>query len=58
LVRKLENWPYSSFNEYVTSAKLKYCNKELATELLDLKLERLYNDSYEAIEEDVSKIIF
>jgi putative transposase len=58
LVRKLENWPYSSFNEYHASAKLKYCNQKLATELLDLNMERFYFDSYVAIEEDVSKLIF
>jgi REP element-mobilizing transposase RayT len=58
LVEKLENWPYSSFNEYLPAATLEYCNKELATELLDLRMEKFYFDSYEAIEEDVSKILF
>src|SRR5690242_20190956 len=55
LVTKLENWPYSSFNEYLASGKMKYCNKERAAELLDLKMETFYNDSYEPIEEDISK---
>ena len=58
LVTKLENWPYSSFNEYLTPVKLKYCNKELAAELLDLRMERFYYNSYEGLEEDVSKFIF
>ena len=58
LVTKLENWPYSSFNEYLTPVKRKYCNKELAAELLDLRMESFYYDSYEGLEEDVSKLIY
>jgi len=58
LVTKLENWPYSSFNEYLTPVKRKYCNKELAAELLDLRMESFYYDSYEGLEEDVSKFIY
>ena len=58
LIRKLEHWPYSSFNEYFSSVKLKLCNIRLATALLDLNKERFYFDSYQAINEDVSKHLF
>ena len=58
LVRKLENWLHSSFNEYLTPVKVKFCNIKLAAELLDLNTERFYYDSYQAINEDVSKHIF
>jgi putative transposase len=58
LVKKLENWLHSSFNEYLAPVKVKFCNIKLAGELLDLNMERFYYDSYQAIEEDVSKHIF
>ena len=58
LIRKLEHWPYSSFNEYFSTVKLKLCNIRLATALLDLNKERFYFDSYQAINEDVSKHLF
>ena len=58
LVEKIESWRYSSFKEYITDATGGFCNKRLAAELLDLNMEQFYFDSYELIEEDVSKTIF
>ena len=58
LVRKLENWPYSSFQEYITEAKLEVCNRHLATSLLELNAPRFYLDAYEAIDEQLIKAFF
>ena len=58
LVRKLENWPYSSFQEYITVPKLEFCNKQLATALLDLNGPRFYIDAYEAIDQELIKSFY
>ena len=46
LVKKMEDWEYSSFKEYVDPSKKGLCNKKAANELLDIDLERFYRDSY------------
>jgi putative transposase len=58
LVRKLENWPYSSFQEYVTQPRPAFCNRQLATALLDLNEPRFYIDAYEAIDEQSIKAFY
>ena len=58
LVTKMENWPYSSFNEFLSVDSGKLCNKALATELLDLNISQFYVDSYGSIDEDLLKAIF
>lgn len=50
LVKKMEDWPYSSFNEYYLEVGT-ICNKTVAAQVLDLPLERkaFYNNSTQAI---------
>lgn len=52
LVKKMEEWEYSSFKEYTGGGVGTLCNKDLANEYLDLDKETLYQDSYEAINFD------
>ncbi len=46
LVKRMEDWEFSSFHEYVEGSKDGLCNKVLAKELLDIDLKRFYKDSY------------
>jgi REP element-mobilizing transposase RayT len=49
IVTKMEDWPYSSFKEYLRP-ELSICNKNLAAEILDLNLSKIYEDSYKVID--------
>jgi putative transposase len=55
LVTKLEDWPYSSFPDYAGFRNGKLCNKELAIQLLDLDMNRFYEDSYKIIDDDLMR---
>jgi REP-associated tyrosine transposase len=57
LVKKMEDWPYSSFRDYCGLRNETLCNKELAIQLLDLKMESFYQDSYKMIGVDKMKDI-
>lgn len=46
LVDRMEDWEFSSFNDYACSAKISYCNKNLAAQLLGIDLARFYDQSY------------
>jgi len=48
LVKKMEEWPHSSYLEYLGSRK-SICNKALVTELLALDPSRFSEDSYKVI---------
>lgn len=48
LVKKMEDWPHSSFIDYLGHRK-SICNTELALNLLDLNPSRFYEDSYQVI---------
>ena len=48
LVKKMEDWPHSSFVDYLDQRK-SICNTELARELLNLNASRFYEDSYQII---------
>ncbi|HXS58022.1 MAG TPA: hypothetical protein VN726_17935 [Hanamia sp.] len=50
LVKKLEDWPYSSFLEYGGLRNGHLCNKALLMELTGYDLNNFYNDSYNIIE--------
>ena len=52
LVKKMEDWDYSSFKDYCGLRNGTLCNKELAVQLLDLNLKTFYNDSYQLISDD------
>ena len=49
LVKRLEDWEYSSFNDYCGNSSETMCNKELASQLLDLNFDTFYDDSYRLI---------
>ena len=57
LVKKMEDWNYSSFKDYVGLRGGKLCDKQLAFQLLDLDSKTLYQDSYEVINNEVLKKI-
>lgn len=58
LVKKMEEWDYSSFKDYAGLRNGTLCSKALAFELLDLNEERFYQDSYRVISNDALKYIF
>jgi putative transposase len=49
LVKKIEDWPYSSFLDYCGLKDDQLCNKELLMQLTGYRLEDFYNDSYGVI---------
>ena len=50
LVKKMEDWPYSSFLDYSGLRNGKLCNKELLMELTGYDLMNFYKDSYGVID--------
>ncbi len=58
LVRKMEDWEYSSFKDYCEIRNGTLCNKTLAIQLLDINMKSFYEDSYRIINDDDLKIIF
>lgn len=51
LVSRMEDWPYSSFQDYVGLRAGTLCNKQLAIKLLGLSEETFYNDSYAELDQ-------
>ena len=58
LVNKLEDWRFSSYNDYAGKKTLQLCKKELATELVNLKLDTFVKDSYAVLNDELVKNIF
>jgi putative transposase len=58
LAKRLEDWRFSSFREYAGVKKGSICNRELATELLNLNLETFVADSYSVLNDESVKQIF
>ena len=58
LVKKMEDWPYSSFSDYCGLRNGTLCHKELAIQLLGLNMRTFYEDSYKMIGIDNAKNIF
>jgi hypothetical protein len=58
IVRRMEDWPYSSFSDYCGLRMGTLCNKELAVRLLGLNMKTFYEDSYKMIGVDEIKNIF
>ncbi len=50
LVQRIEDWKYSSFNEYADSIP-GLCNRSIANQLLDIRVEKFYGWSYSLIDE-------
>ena len=51
LVKKIEDWPYSSFPDYCGFRNGTLCNKNLLMDLSGYDLKNFYNDSYNIIED-------
>lgn len=46
LVDRMEDWEFSSFREYLGTAKSNLCNRDLGVSRLDLDLNLFYDNSY------------
>jgi len=49
LVKRMEDWPYSSFRDYCGFRNETFCNRELTTRLLELNMKSFYEDSYKML---------
>jgi len=58
LVKRMEDWEFSSFRDYTALRNGKLCNMQLAFQLLDLSNETFYRDSYAVLNEEIMKKIF
>jgi putative transposase len=58
LVKKMEDWEFSSFSEYTGIRKDVFCNQQLAFDLLPLNKQEFYSLSYQIIEEKKIKESF
>lgn len=45
IVGRMEDWPFSSFREYLGRGKTTLCDRDLAVQLLELNFDRFYEDS-------------
>ena len=52
LVKRMEDWDYSSFKDYCGLRNGTLCNKELAVQLLDINPETFYTDSYQLVSDN------
>ncbi len=52
LVKKMEDWAYSSFPDYCGIRNGTLCNKELAIKLLNIDMKTFYDDSYKSLNDD------
>jgi putative transposase len=51
MINKLEDWEFSSFNDYCDVKRKTFVNRELGVKLLGLELESFYEDSYRMLYE-------
>jgi REP element-mobilizing transposase RayT len=58
LVRRLEDWQYSSFRDYHYLRKDSICNTELGIKLLRLNMATFYEDSYRVIGQNNTTRLF
>jgi len=59
IIKKLEDWKFSSFNEYTGKSDLKLCNVELARKILLLPDEEgFYKLSYSTINEELIQKLY
>lgn len=52
LVKLMEDWPYSSFTEYLSPLRNGICNQGLAEKLLEIDDQSFYENSMKAIDPD------
>jgi len=55
LVKRLEDWEFSSYTDYLGSGKYKLCNVKLAHERLAINYHRFAEESYRVINFDVEE---
>lgn len=58
LIEKLEDWEFSSFNEYLNTSSRKLCNVNLAYQYLNINQSDFLIDSYKVIRDDIAKDFF
>lgn len=58
LVKKLEDWKYSSFNDYAGLRDGTLCNKELGKQLIGLEDTNFMTESYRLIDDKKSRKLF
>ena len=58
LVKKIEDWLYSSFPDFIGIRNGTLCNKELAFQILDLNSQNFYADSYRLLYNEAIEHIF
>lgn len=58
LVSKIEDWEFSSFQDYLAIRKGTLCKQELAKRLLDIHMNTFYQDSYRVIPDAVIQKLF
>jgi len=49
LVQRIEDWPFSSFNEYTGNHPTRLCNRQRAFDLIDTEPDTMYNDTYDIL---------
>lgn len=50
LVKRMEDWQFSSFNEYVSENKIGLCNKNFVFQVFNINSNKFYDESYEIID--------
>ena len=57
LVKRLEDWEFSSFSEYAFKNQPSICNQKLAEEVVQFDKDNFFNQSYAAIDELKTKAL-
>jgi hypothetical protein len=58
LVEKLEDWKYSSFNQYIDSGLFSNCNRDLLLSLTGYNIPDYYEDSYAILDAEKLEAIW
>ncbi len=58
MVKKMEDWSFSSFQDYLGIRQGKLCRIDLGVKFLDLDLENFYEHSYQVIPKEKERVIF
>ena len=58
LVEKMEDWKYSSFQDYLGLRNGTLCNFQLAEKLIDIQKDDFYNTSYSVINEKLADKLY
>ncbi|MFT3911906.1 MAG: hypothetical protein QM737_20950 [Ferruginibacter sp.] len=58
LIKRMEDWPYSSFNDFSNPTKEGFCDIELAEQLIGFNKDKFIWESYQFVDEELTKRIF